>query len=79
MDDLVTAIKFVLETGWNFLDSVDVPGLGISFGFFFIGIFIAILGIRIVAWALGLSGEVASSSVIPERVHRFANARPGKK
>lgn len=53
--EVLDAIQFLLSFGWEFLSSVMVPGFNFSFGTFFIGLFLAELGLRFLFMALGIN------------------------
>lgn len=83
MEDLLAGIKFILKSGWDFLDGIDVPGLGISFAYFFVGLFLLVLSIRIVLWALGISADASKSDLGTVEIGGFRDRSlkqlPGRK
>lgn len=53
MNELIDAIGFLFAQAWRFFVEIDVPGLGISFGTLFIGIFLISFSLRILILILG--------------------------
>lgn len=55
MENTLSIASCFLTNSWNFINSVQFPGLGVSLGTFFISIFLMGLGFRILAYVLGFS------------------------
>lgn len=53
--EVMRAIKFLLRSGWHFLVSVQVPGMGFSFAVLLVGLFLARLGLRLLLMVMGVS------------------------
>lgn len=54
MGDLFEAIRFLISAPWGFFE-ITVPGMSISFGMLFLGLFLAGLGLRFVLAMVGAS------------------------
>lgn len=61
MEEVVTpagevfdAIGWILSSGWTFLTSVEVPGMGFSFATLLVGLFLADLGLHFLGMVLGV-------------------------
>lgn len=52
-NEVIQAIAWLLSSGWTFLQSVTVPGLGFSFATLLVGLFLANLGLRFLGMILG--------------------------
>lgn len=55
MDELIQAIGFFFQQSWRFFSEIEVPLLGVSFGAFFIGMFLIAFGLKIVASLIGIN------------------------
>lgn len=60
-DSLLAGIGGFLSMTWDLLMSVNVPGTGIPFGVFFVGLALIPIGFRFLSIALGFSIGQAQS------------------
>lgn len=51
--DLMDCIRFFLSNSWKFFTQVDIPGLGVSFAALFVGLFLAVMGLRLLSYMFG--------------------------
>lgn len=59
--EVLAFISFFLGASWDFFTDIEVPGFDFSFAVFFVGLFLASLGLRFLFMVLGLtlrSGDV---------------------
>ena len=55
MNELIEAISFLFTQAWRFFSEVDVPGLGISFGSLFIGLFLMAFALKLIFAVLAIN------------------------
>lgn len=68
--DLLTAVRWLLSSGWRLLTGITVPGTNIHFAALFVGLFLARLGLRLLFMVLGIigtSGGVRSRDAAEQR------------
>lgn len=51
--EVLAFISFFLGASWDFFTEIEVPGLGFSFAALFVGLFLAVLGLRFLFAMLG--------------------------
>lgn len=68
MSNLLSSIEMVLKNGWKFFTQTDVPGTGISFAVFTVGLALIPIGFRFLSIMLGHSIGEADYSVL-DRLH----------
>lgn len=52
--EVLDAIQFIVTKSWEVLSSIKVPGFEFSFATFFVGLFLATLGLRFLGMILGI-------------------------
>lgn len=55
MDDVLLLAQTFLEKSWDMFTGVTVPGLGVSFAAFTVGLFLISFSLRLLSYILGLS------------------------
>lgn len=61
--DVIAFISFFLGASWDFFTEVKVPGFDFSFAALFVGLFLAVLGLKFLFSMLGISvpfGDIIS-------------------
>lgn len=53
-NEVIQAIGWLLSSGWTFLISVEVPGMGFTFATLLVALFFANLGLRFLGMILGV-------------------------
>ena len=53
--EVLAFISFFLGASWDFFTDIKVPGFDFSFAVFFVGLFLASLGLRFLFMILGLN------------------------
>lgn len=61
--EVLQFISWWLANAWDFFTEVEVPGLGFSFAALFVGLFLAVLSLRLLAYMFGF-GSISSNSII---------------
>lgn len=61
--ELISCISFFLSASWKFFTQVQVPGMGgITFAALFVGLFLAVLSLRLLAYMFGF-GSISSNTI----------------
>ncbi|MBC5738175.1 hypothetical protein [Lawsonibacter faecis] len=61
--ELISCISFFLSASWKFFTQVQVPGMGgITFAALFVGLFLAALSLRLLAYMFGF-GSIGSDTL----------------
>lgn len=61
--EVLQGIGWLLSMSWDFFTEVEVPGLGFSFAALFVGLFLAVLSLRLLGYMFGF-GSISSNSII---------------
>ena len=55
MEDVLLLAQIFLEKSWDMFTGITVPGLGVSFTVFTVGLFLISFSLRLLSYILGLS------------------------
>ena len=62
--ELLSCMSWFLSSSWKFFTGVEVPGMGgITFAALFVGLFLAVLSLRLLAYMFGF-GSANSQNII---------------
>ncbi len=65
MNDVTAFIRTYLSSIWDFFTETTVPGLGFSVAAVSVGVFLAVLGLRLLGYLFGFSGSGFQSGDTP--------------
>lgn len=61
--EVLQAVRWFLSSSWDFFTEVKVPGLDFSFAALFVGLFLAVLSLRLLGYMFGF-GSISSNGII---------------
>lgn len=61
--EVLLAIRGFLGLSWDFFTEIEVPGLGFSFAALFVGLFLAVLSLRLLSYMFGF-GSISSNTIL---------------
>lgn len=61
--ELLSAIGQFLGLSWDFFTEIEVPGMPFTFAALFVGLFLAVLSLRLLGYMFGF-GSISSQNII---------------
>lgn len=61
--ELLSAIGQFLGLSWDFFTEIEVPGTPFTFAALFVGLFLAVLSLRLLGYMFGF-GSISSNTII---------------
>lgn len=61
--DFMLAIRQFLGLSWDFFTEVQVPGMPFTFAALFVGLFLAVLSLRLLGYMFGF-GSISSNTIL---------------
>ena len=66
--EVLAFISFFLGASWDFFTEINVPGFDFSFAALFVGLFLAVLGLRFLGAMLGITASAGDIKMIGDKV-----------
>lgn len=66
--EVLAFISFFLGASWDFFTEINVPGFDFSFAALFVGLFLAVLGLRFLGAMLGITASSSDIKMIGDKV-----------
>jgi hypothetical protein len=61
--ELLLAIRDFIGLSWDFFTEIEVPGMPFTFAALFVGLFLAVLSLRLLSYMFGF-GSISSNAII---------------